>query len=160
MSQLPVRQNALIRVVDIGYKVLGLALLTALGACGGNPPDNLGVSGGRLAPCPASPNCVSSQATDQEHRVEPLPLLGSPAETRSHLLAVLAAEPRVRMVEQQDSYLRAEFTSKLLRFVDDVEFLIGPEVVHVRSASRLGYSDLGVNRKRVEALRQKLLAQR
>lgn len=127
-----------------------------LSACSGSPPDNLGVQAGRLAPCPASPNCVSSQAGDSQHRIAPLPLIGSPSQTRTRLLAILASEPRARLVRQENDYLRAEFTSRLLRFVDDVEFLIGEQAVEVRSASRLGHGDFGVNRKRVEHLRQRL----
>lgn len=112
----------------------------------------------RLSPCPSSPNCVASQAEDAEHRVEPLALRGTPEQTRAHLLALLASEPRAEVVAQQDNYLRAQFTSKVLRFVDDVEFLIGPQAIEVRSASRLGYADFGVNRARIEALRQRLQA--
>ena len=160
MSQLPVRQKAFIRVARRPHKLIfGLSLLTLLGACSGSPPDKLGVQNGRLAPCPASPNCVSSQAGDAEHRIDPLPLNGSPGETRSRLLAVLASEPRVKLVAQQDDYLRAEFTSRVLRFVDDVEFLIGAQAVDVRSASRLGHGDFGVNRERIEHLRQRLREQ-
>lgn len=131
-------------------------LLLLLGACSGSPPENLGVHDGRLAPCPASPNCVSSQASDAAHQVEPLPLAGSPPQTRARLLAILAGEPRARLVEQDGNYLRAEFTSRMLRFIDDVEFLVGEQAVDVRSASRLGHSDLGVNRKRIERLRRRL----
>lgn len=111
---------------------------------------------GRLAPCPDSPNCVCSQADDAGHAIAPLPLVGGPAASRARLLEILASEPRVRVVEQQEHYLRAEFTSRLLRFVDDVEFLIGERQIDVRSASRLGHSDLGVNRQRIEHLRRRL----
>ncbi len=113
---------------------------------------------GHLSPCPSSPNCVASRAEDEEHRIEPLALRGTPEETRARLLALLASEPRAEVVAQQDNYLRAQFTSKVLRFVDDVEFLIGPQAVEVRSASRLGYADMGVNRARIEELRQRLQA--
>ncbi|WPC03688.1 DUF1499 domain-containing protein [Pseudomonas benzenivorans] len=127
-----------------------------LGACGGHPPDHLGVQDGQLAPCPDSPNCVSSQAKDAEHRVAPLALPGSPQQTKARLIALLDQEPRARLVAQEDRYLRAEFSSRWLRFVDDVEFLIGEQAVEVRSASRLGYSDFGVNRRRIERLRRHL----
>jgi len=160
MSQLPIRQNAFIRVAQRLYKLIfGLSLLALLNACTGSPPENLGVRNGRLAPCPSSPNCVSSQASDAEHRVDPLPLAANPDETRTRLLAVLAIEPRVEIVEQEGNYLRAEFTSRVLRFVDDVEFLIGAQAVDVRSASRLGHADFGINRERVERLRKQLQAQ-
>jgi len=157
MSQLPVRQNVLIRGTRRTHKpALGFALAILLSACSGSPPDNLGVSEGRLTPCPESPNCVSSQASDEAHRVEPLPLKGNPSQTQALLVKLLADEPRVRLIEQDANYLRAEFSSQVLRFVDDVEFLIGEQAVDVRSASRLGYSDLGVNRQRIEHLRQRL----
>jgi uncharacterized protein (DUF1499 family) len=130
-------------------------MLLLLSACSGSPPENLGVQAGRLAPCPASPNCVSSQASDAAHRVEPLPLTGGRSQTRARLLAVLASEPRARLVAQDGDYLRAEFTSRVLRFIDDVEFLIGEQAVDVRSASRLGQADFGVNRESVERLRRR-----
>jgi uncharacterized protein (DUF1499 family) len=156
MSELFLGQSALIRATRRSYKpMLGLSLVLALSACSGTAPDNLGVTDGRLAPCPSSPNCVSSQASG-EHFVEPLALKGSPAQTQALLKQVLLSEPRTRLVEENSGYLRAEFTSSLLRFVDDVEFLIDDQAVAVRSASRLGHSDLGVNRKRVEHLRQRL----
>lgn len=157
MSQLPVWQKALIRVTRRTHKpALVFALAILLSACSGNPPGNLGVIDGRLAPCPQSPNCVSSQASDEAQRIEPLPLKGSPSQTQALLARLLADEPRARLIEQDANYLRAEFSSRVLRFVDDVEFLIGEQAVDVRSASRLGYSDLGVNRKRIEHLRQRL----
>ena len=111
---------------------------------------------GHLTGCPASPNCVSSQATDSEHRIAPLPLNGDQAQTRARLLTLLTSLPRARVVAQQDNYLRAEFTSQIMGFVDDVEFLLGPQAIEVRSASRLGRADFGVNRERIEQLRQQL----
>ena len=132
------------------------ACTAVLSACSGTAPGNLGVQDGHLTDCPPSPNCVSSQARDSEHRIAPLPLQGDPANTRTRLLSLLAQTPRAAVVTQDAQYLRAEFTSQVMRFVDDVEFLIGPEAVEVRSASRLGHSDLGVNRERIEGLRQQL----
>ena len=157
MSLFSLRQSALIRARRRGFKpAAGLALSVLLAACSGSPPANLGVHDGRLAPCPDSPNCVSSQASDAQQRVEPLPLLGDAEQTRTRLVAMLASEPRAQLVEQDTRYLRAEFSSRVFRFVDDVEFLIGEQAVEVRSASRLGYGDFGVNRQRIERLRQRL----
>ncbi|MOA16761.1 hypothetical protein D3C78_1369910 [compost metagenome] len=99
---------------------------------------------------------MCSQSEDAGHAIAPLPLVGSPEASRARLLEILASEPRVRVVEQQERYLRAEFTSLVFRFVDDVEFLIGEQRIDVRSASRLGHSDLGVNRERIEHLRRRL----
>ena len=109
----------------------------------------------RLAPCPSSPNCVSSQATDDAHRVAPIVFRGDPAAALRRLRTVIEAMPRARIVEMTDSRLKAEFQSWLFRFVDDVDAIVDPGTgtIQVRSASRVGYSDLGVNRKRVEAIR-------
>ncbi|WP_264758939.1 DUF1499 domain-containing protein [Pseudomonas oryzagri] len=140
------------------HKALLCCLPLGLAACSGPTPTHLGVHDGRLAPCPDSPNCVCSQASDARHAIAPLPLAGSPEASRVRLLEILASEPRVRVVEQQERYLRAEFTSFVFRFVDDVEFLIGERQIDVRSASRLGHSDFGVNRKRIEHLRRRMSA--
>jgi len=125
--------------------------------CHGTRPANLGARDGMLAPCPASPNCVSSQAPDEEHRVSPLPYAGPVGEAMARLQGIVRSLPRTAVVTRTESYLHAEFTSALFRFVDDVEFLADDiaKVIHVRSASRLGKSDLGVNRKRIEEIRRR-----
>ena len=109
-----------------------------------------------LAPCPSSPNCVSSLATDSGHQIAPLAFRGDPAQAMHRLRAVIEAMPRTRIVEFSDDALRAEFTSFLFRFVDDVACVVDAPagVIQIRSASRVGYSDLGANRKRVEAIRR------
>jgi uncharacterized protein (DUF1499 family) len=108
-----------------------------------------------LPPCPSSPNCVSTQATDEGHAIVPLRYKKPRAEAKEALKAAIATLSRVKLVEEDESYLHYEFTSLLLRFVDDVEFLFDDEAktIHFRSASRTGYGDLGVNRKRMEELR-------
>src|SRR5512147_125292 len=108
-----------------------------------------------LAPCPSSPNCVSSQAADADHRVDPIAYRGDAVAAMRRLRAVIAAMPRANIVSADDHALRAEFTSRLFRFVDDVDCIVDPaaSVIQIRSASRVGSSDLGVNRKRVEAIR-------
>lgn len=126
----------------------------------GSRPGNLGVRDGRLAPCPASPNCVSSDARDADHAVEPL-RLAQPAEKAWRAIReTVAALPRTAFVTETEDYLHAECRSALLGFVDDLELHLRPAegIIAVRSASRLGYSDLGVNRKRVEELRAALRA--
>jgi uncharacterized protein (DUF1499 family) len=124
----------------------------------GSPPAALGVRDGRLAPCPASPNCVSSQATDADHRVAPIAYTGDAAAALVRLAHMIAAQPGATIVAQHDGYIYATFQTPLMGFVDDVEFLVDPaqRVIQVRSASRLGTSDFGVNRKRIEALRAAL----
>ena len=117
----------------------------------GERPSNLGVLDGKLTACPGTPNCVNSQGTDTQSKIEPLPDV-SIAEIKK----VVEGMERTTIVEETDDYLYAEFQSKLMGYVDDVEFYRSGGVVHVRSASRLGKSDLGVNRKRVEEIRSKL----
>lgn len=139
--------------------LLPLVGLAALGALSQRRPAHLGVQAdGRLAPCPAAPNCISSQAEDEAHRADPLPLVGTPAETLERLKEVLAAMPRTTVVTANDRYLHAECRSRLIGFVDDIELLVDDraKVIQIRSASRVGYSDLGVNRKRVEQIRDRL----
>lgn len=127
-----------------------VALLTLLG-CAGERPANLGVVDGRLGTCPDSPNCVSSFETRESHQIAPLE--ANIAQVKAALLNM----PGAQIIREQDQYLYAEFTTKLMGFVDDVEFLEQGGRTHVRSASRLGKSDLGVNRKRIETLRQTLM---
>ncbi len=135
----------------------GLVIAAALGlngCSGGRPPSNLGVTEGRLAPCPSSPNCVSSRAGTESQRVQPLRHDGDPARARARLLEILNSMERVRIVQSNDAYIHAEFSSAVFGFVDDVEFQFGPPgVIQVRSASRTGYYDFGANRDRVEAIR-------
>lgn len=116
----------------------------------------------RLAPCPDSPNCVSSQAADARHRVAPLAFDGDADTAMETLRGLLEALPRVAVVASGPGSLRAVFTTRLLRFRDDVDFLLDREqrLIHVRSASRVGYSDLGTNRRRVERLRRLFNAER
>ena len=134
---------------------IGLLLAVGLSGCsGGRSPVNLGVSDGRLTPCPGSPNCVSSQANAADQRVEPLYYAGEPAVARARLLETLNGMERAQIVRVDEHYLHTEFRSAVLGFVDDVEFLFSPPgVIQVRSASRTGYYDFGVNRERVEAIR-------
>ncbi|NJL18521.1 MAG: DUF1499 domain-containing protein [Nitrospira sp.] len=108
-----------------------------------------------LRACPSSPNCVSTRATDEGHTITPFRYRKTRAEAKEALKAVIATLPRTKLVEEDEAYLHYECTSLLLRFVDDVEFLFddGTKTVHFRSASRTGYSDLGVNRQRMEQVR-------
>jgi uncharacterized protein (DUF1499 family) len=114
----------------------------------------------RISGCPSSPNCVSSLAADEEHRIKPISFDGTPEAAWELLKRAIASEPRLRIVEERRDqwYLHAEATSLIFRFVDDVEFQLDPErkMLHLRSASRVGYWDLGVNRRRIERLRAAL----
>ena len=113
------------------------------------------MSRARLDPCPSSPNCVSTQAQDEGHAIEPIRYRKSRAEAKEALKEVIRSLPRMKLVEEDESYLHYESTSLLLRFVDDVEFLFDDDTktLHFRSASRTGYGDLGVNRTRMEQVR-------
>lgn len=126
----------------------------------GRRPADLGPQGGRLQPCPQKPNCVCSDDQDGAHRVEALRLAKPAPAAWQAAQAAVRALPRTRVVAASDDYLHAECTSALLGFVDDLELHLreGDGVIAVRSASRLGYRDFGVNRKRVETLRLALRA--
>ena len=121
----------------------------------GKRPTNLGVTNGRLIPCKRTPNCVSSQTdrSDAEHYVAPIAFKG---DAITALRKLLHAMERVTVVREAPDYLHAEFRSKLMGFVDDVEFYYDKAagLIHVRSASRLGRRDFGVNRKRIEEIRR------
>ena len=140
---------------QIMYASFSLLLGFSIIGCTGNRPVDLGLKDGYLRPCPSSPNCVNSMVNEDEvHRIEPFRGV-SLAELRE----LLQNEESVEIVTDHENYLHAEFTSLIMRFVDDVEFfsIAEEQVIHVRSASRLGSSDLGANRRRVEGLRTKLL---
>ena len=108
-----------------------------------------------LAPCPSSPNCVSTKAQNEDHTIAPFSYRKSRAEAKEALKEIVRSLPRTKLVEEDEAYLHYESTSLLLRFVDDVEFLFDDETktLHFRSASRTGYGDLGVNRTRMEQVR-------
>jgi uncharacterized protein (DUF1499 family) len=122
-------------------------------------PD-LGINNGELMPCPKTPNCVNSQAVGEKQYIQPIPYTETRQDARARLLQILKSEKRTKILTVQKNYIRVAFSSALFRFVDDVEFYF-PEaqavetVIHIRSASRVGYSDLGANRKRIERIRSK-----
>lgn len=140
--------------------VAGAILLLVMCAQSTTPRPGLGLHDGRLAACPSSPNCVCSQDADPAHAIAPLAFHGTATDAMAVLKQVLARQPRVRVVAETPNYLHAEFRTRLCRFVDDVEFHVVEKehVIHVRSASRVGYSDLGTNRRRVEGLRREFAA--
>lgn len=125
-----------------------------IAACAGERPKNLGARDGRLTTCPDSPNCVTSQSADEKHRIAPLVFKGAPDHAFSRLKQILASRNDTTVTEVTSEYLRAEFRTRI-GFVDDGEFLLdrSQSLIHVRSASRLGYSDLGKNRSRMEEIR-------
>jgi uncharacterized protein (DUF1499 family) len=132
-----------------------------MGLFSGTRPDNLGVHDGRLAPPKRTPNNVNSQLdkdADAEHYIEPLRYRGDARKAWQTLQNIVSAMPRVKVVKSEPDYLYTEFSTKLMGYVDDTEFCLDEKagVIHVRSASRLGRSDFGVNRERIESIRAKL----
>ena len=137
--------------------IMAIGLLGMVG-CAGERPQNLGSKDGLLSACPASPNCVSSQADDGKHRIAPLAFSGDPDAAFARLKQVLGRRADTAIIEEKAGYLRVELRTTL--FVDDGEFMLdrSRSVIQVRSASRLGYSDLGKNRSRMEEIRSQFLA--
>ena len=138
-----------------------------LGALSGRQPENLGLREGKLKPPSKTPNSVSSQAAlwpqhPQRERaaIAPLAMRGDGPATMARLAVVIEAMQGARIVERRPGYLYAQYTSELMRFVDDVEFWFDPAagVIQVRSASRIGHGDRGVNRARIEEIRARLAA--
>jgi len=139
-------------------KTVVVILCTALllSACAGDRPANLGVINGALAACPDSPNCVSSQASDERHRIEPFATGDDPDAAFARLAEIVRRRPDATVINSTDTYLRVELRTTF--FTDDAEFLLDRErrLIQLRSASRLGYSDLGLNRRRIEEIRRQL----
>ena len=136
-----------------------LVLTAILLGCSTDQTIKTGAPSNRLSSCPKSPNCVSSLSEDESHHVEPLTYNGPLEEAREKLISVINSMKRSQVVIAEDTYIHATFTSFFFRFVDDVEFSFdnARKVIDVRSASRTGYSDLGVNRRRVEEIRKRFI---
>lgn len=117
--------------------------------------SSLGVDNGHLSSCPASDNCVVSQDGDPKHAIDPIPYHIDRDAARKTLLKVLTVVPRTEVIEQTDNYIHALSKSRIFKFIDDVEFYFpaNEPVIHLRSAARVGESDLGVNRRRLEQIR-------
>jgi uncharacterized protein (DUF1499 family) len=128
----------------------------------GKRPNNLGIENGKLAPCPPSPNCVCSQSSDPVNQIAPLTFTSTPEQALTKLKSIIQSLPRTTIIRETDDYLYVEFKSALMGFVDDVEFYIdhNNQLIHLRSASRLGYSDLGVNRQRMTTICHQFISAR
>lgn len=152
----------LLRIAAAGLALAAVFVLWS--GCAAPRPDNLGLNAGRLSDCPSSPNCVSSQAdpADSEHYVPPLKFDGDAHVAFERATVAALSLPGARLYQTHTDYVWFEFTSRVMRFVDDLELVLDApaRVIHLRSASRIGYSDLGANRKRVEALRAAYTATR
>ena len=138
-------------------KLSALITFVFLTGCAGKTPK-LGIETGKLIQCPTKPNCVSSQISGNTHFIEPIMSNKTQLQTKEQLVKILNAATNTTIKEVKDDYIRVEFVSAVFRFVDDVEFYFPTTnskqiIIHVRSASRIGRSDFGVNRKRIENIR-------
>lgn len=133
-----------------------VVILAARLAVGLVPPPAIGLRVGELHPCPDRDNCVNSDATDPRHAIDPLPCSGDRLE--DVVAIALEAVPRTELVELGDGYAHLRATSRWMGFVDDLELLADDDTIAVRSAARLGRRDFGVNRDRVESLREAVAA--
>jgi len=132
-----------------GTWILLLFFLTLLIGCSGSKPGSIG----QFIDCPDKPNCVSSKSMFSAQMLSPLKYKGTKLEAKETLLKVLKSMPRTRVSTNTENFLHIEFTSKIFRFVDDVEFYFDkPEMIHFRSASRVGHSDMGINRERMSEI--------
>lgn len=147
------------KVTQFSFTSIAFTSLIVLAGCTSKAPI-LGVENGQLTPCPDKPNCVNSLSQGEAHYIEPIIIADTKVAVKNDILKVVNGFENSKVTVSESSYVRAEFTSKIFGFVDDVEFYF-PETmssdttVHVRSASRLGYSDFNVNRERVEKIRLK-----
>lgn len=145
----------IIAILIIGVPLVGTIVLRAW-ASNAERPTNLGITNGQLAPCPDSPNCVATQGARPDQQMAPLAYTGPVDAAKARLLQLIQALPRVTPIADEGDYLAFVFRSQLIGYPDDVEFRFddNAKVIHFRSASRLGRGDMGVNRARMEAIRQ------
>ena len=156
-----IKKIILFVVAGIGIAVVaGISVLAILARIVKSPPY-LGVRDGQLAPCPSSPNCVSTQSQDESHRIASLSFDTSVQQAQTRLLQIIRAMERTRIIVADPTYIHAEFRTPGIQYVDDVEFYLDEQtgLIHFRSASRLPYWDWGVNRNRMETIRRAFEAQ-
>ena len=134
-------------------RIITVLISFVLPDCSGLPPNYIR----KFAPCPDRPNCVSTRSLSPKHSIEPFKYKGQMEAAQKKLLSVIAGIPRTRIITKEKHFIHVEFISKIFRFVDDVEFYFDKKgIISFRSASRWGYSDLGVNRERMETIRNLL----
>ena len=137
-------------------RLLILIVSAALVSCSSSTqPDNVGKDMTTPSACPDSPNCVSTKSTDKEHSIENIKYTSTLEDANQRIIEIINSMKRTKIVVSKPSYIYATFTTKLFKFVDDVEIFFDDslKVIHFRSASRVGYSDMGLNRKRMEEVR-------
>ena len=137
----------------------GLMTIFMVSSVSGAGVEGLGATKDKLAPCPDSPNCVSTQSEGKSHAMEPLPYLQTREASKERILSILKDMKRMEIVTLTESTIHVEFRTALWKFVDDVDFLFDDRarVVHFRSASRVGYYDFGLNRRRMKEISEKYL---
>jgi len=128
-------------------------------SCISTKSSDLGIKDGRFKKCPSSPNCISTQSPkdDKEHYMDPIKYTGTKKEVMEKIIRVVKSMARTTIIKEEDNYLHVEYRTEKMKFVDDVEFYIDEEnkLIHFRSASRIGYSDLGLNRKRMTEFKER-----
>jgi uncharacterized protein (DUF1499 family) len=145
------------KLIVITIITVALVSLAMLWIANKRLPSSIGLENGQFVPCSNTPNCVSSESTRSDQYIKPYDISGV-----EHPLALIRSIalsiPKAKIISDQENYLHITFRSKIFSFVDDAEFYYDrdKEIIQVRSAARVGYSDLGVNRKRVEWIRQQL----
>lgn len=143
------------RLIAVSIPSLMLAV-AALSGCGIGSNVLRGADG-KLAPCTGGPHCVSTQSRDPDRKVEPLRYTGGMDAGHARLVAIIKAMPGAAIVTEQADYIHASYTTAVMKYVDDLELVFSaPGVIEVRSSSRIGYADGGLNRRRVEAIRAEL----
>ena len=140
---------------NVLYGILG-GMIFILSSCAGTRPTNLGFQSGQFIDCPNSPNCVSTQSDSKKAKISAIGFEGAGKIAKENLIKVIESYPRTRIVKNEGNYLYVEFKTGLGGFVDDVEFVVDDQAqqIHFRSASRLGHSDMGANRRRMEKVRK------
>jgi len=135
----------------VGNTILSILFLLTLG-CG---TSDIGLNEKGLRPCPAKPNCVTSRGGDQTHTIAPIFYRSDRDLARLKMKTIVSEMDGSRVITDRADYLHVEFRSRIMKFVDDLEFWFpeGTNLIHIRSAARVGYSDFGVNRERVESIR-------
>ena len=120
----------------------------------GKSKKPIGIVNGKLHPCPKSPNCVSTQAVEENQKIEPINYSGDLEDAKAKIIGIINSLKRSKIITNEENYIHIEFRTATFRFVDDVEFLFDDKekIIHFRSRARMGYSDMGVNRKRMEEI--------
>jgi uncharacterized protein (DUF1499 family) len=147
--------------VRILFVILGSIFAMGLAACFASfAPESHATGSSPFKPCPGSPNCVSSLAPEGKHYIEPLQYSTPPDKAYQQLIHILKMDRMAHNIIEESDRIQVEFTSGILKFVDDVTFFFPADqpVIHMRSASRSGYYDFGANRRRLERLRQNFAA--